>query len=154
MSDESAQGPPHGVFADSGGGILTDFQATVVGEQTAPMESLVADLVKVYQKNWWLIALLILVNVVGLVGSYFLEGWYSVAATAVLNILSTVIGTYAIIVRTIGIIRAVSPGKASDRWAIVSAAVKAEFDNGNSGKFTPLTECSTARRSLFRGRKT
>jgi hypothetical protein len=48
------------------------------------------------KKNWRLIAVLIICDIVSIVPAYFLSGWASVAVTVFFIILSTVLGYYAI----------------------------------------------------------
>jgi hypothetical protein len=48
------------------------------------------------KKNWPLIAILIVFNLLSVFPAYFLSGWASVAATVFFILLSTVLGYYAI----------------------------------------------------------
>ena len=52
----------------------------------------------VWDKNWWLIFLyLIIAFVIALPLSYFLNDWWSVLATFILNVASTVVGLFAVV---------------------------------------------------------
>lgn len=48
------------------------------------------------KKNWVLLVILVLCDVVSVVPAYFLSGWASVAVTVLFILFSTVIGYYAI----------------------------------------------------------
>jgi len=48
------------------------------------------------KKNWPLVVILVLCDVVSVVPAYFLSGWASVAVTVFFIVLSTVLGYYAI----------------------------------------------------------
>jgi uncharacterized membrane protein YvbJ len=48
------------------------------------------------KKNWLLVIVLVLCDVVSIIPAYFLSGWTSVTATVFFIILSTVLGYYAI----------------------------------------------------------
>lgn len=48
------------------------------------------------RKNWLLVVVLVLCDVVSIIPAYFLSGWASVAATVFFIMLSTVLGYYAI----------------------------------------------------------
>jgi hypothetical protein len=99
MSDdpkETPSPPTYPVVVDYT--VPAEILASVASDHRVPTASLKTLLRKVYKKNWWLITIYIVVNLIGIVGSYFMQGYPSVALAVLVSITTTVIGFFAIVV--------------------------------------------------------
>jgi uncharacterized membrane protein YvbJ len=72
------------------------MEATAHSVLSARVSMTIRKLETEIKKNWVLLVILILCDVVSVVPAYFLSGWASVAVTVLFILFSTVIGYYAI----------------------------------------------------------
>jgi hypothetical protein len=74
-----------------------ESQTAVISQQSTPMEFLTSHVHNVWEKNWWLLSLYILLAAAGVVCSFFVAGWYSVALSGVVTLITGIIGLYALV---------------------------------------------------------
>ena len=110
MIDEPKEEPKlHRIQSDMG--IGTEILSGVATDQPLPIEIFQNVWREVWLKNWWLIGLYIFVSfVVEPFLTAFIEGWPSVTVTVFLNIMTSIIGFFAL-VRTAQVVTLVLTNK-------------------------------------------
>jgi hypothetical protein len=98
-------GIPVGIRADgvqvtlvtAGSSTPIESQTAMISQQSTPMEFLTSHVHNVWEKKWWVLSLYSLLATAGVVCSFLVAGWYSVALSGMVTLITGIIGLYALV---------------------------------------------------------